>query len=277
MTTTMTKPVEDFTGRAGGRVSQVRVVRSEWTKFWSLRSSWWTLAIAVALTIGLGAIIAAVEGSSYHALSPADKASFSPVSYSLSGLNISILAVGVLGVLLVSGEYSSGMIRSSLTAVPKRLPVLWAKVAILVPVAFVVMLIASLVAFFVGQALLDGYRLGVGLGAAGALRSVIGAALAVTVVGVIGVALGALLRNTAGGVSIFVGVFFVLPPIARLLSSSWPNAINAYLPDSAAAALFRSGTGASDLLGWWPGLIVLCAYAVVLVGVAAWLLRKRDA
>src|SRR5229473_3532244 len=125
------------------RVTQPRVLLSEWTKFGSLRSTVYTLLAAVVLSIGIGALFSAVSASQYHTFSPADKASFDPVSTSLSGMMFAQLAIGVLGVLLISGEYSTGMIRSSLTAVPRRLPVLWAKLGVFAGVAFAVMLVTS--------------------------------------------------------------------------------------------------------------------------------------
>src|SRR5258707_5935237 len=183
------------------KVTQARVVRSEWMKFRSLRSTLYTLLAAVALTIGIGALFSAVTASQYHTFSAADKAAFSPVSTSLTGVGFAVIAFGVLGVLLMSGEYGTGMIRSSLTAVPRRLPVLWGKLAVFAGTVFSVSLVASFISFYVGQALLSSHHLNVALAAPGALRSVIGAALFVTVAGMTGVALGALTRSTAAGIS----------------------------------------------------------------------------
>ena len=211
--TTMTyaAPTAPAAGQQTLRVTQPRVLLSEWTKFRSLRSTMWTLLTAVVLTIGIGALFSAVTANQYHTFSAADKASFSPITTSLNGILFSQLAIGVLGVLLISGEYSTGMIRSSLTAVPRRLPVLWAKLGVFAGVAFAVMLVTSFVSFFVGQALLSSHHLGVSISAPNALRDVIGAALYVTVAGIIGMTLGALMRNTAAGISTMVAVFFVLP------------------------------------------------------------------
>src|SRR6266566_5175322 len=202
------------TGQQALRVTQPRVLLSEWTKFRSLRSTVWTLLTAVVLTIGIGALFSAVSASQYHTFSPADRATFSPISTSLDGMMFAQLAIGVLGVLLISGEYSTGMIRSSLTAVPRRLPVLWAKLGVFAGVVFAVMLVTSFVSFFVGQALLSSHHLGVSISAPNALRDVIGAALHVTLAGILGMPLAALLRNTAAGTSTTVAVFFVLPPVA---------------------------------------------------------------
>ena len=137
----------------------------------------------------------------------------SAISTSLTGTFFAQLAVGVLGVLLITGEYSTGMIRSSLTVVPRRLPMLWGKLAVFAGVVFLTMLVASFTAFFVGQALLSGQHLDASLSDPGALRSVVGAALYLTVAGMTALALGALLRNTAAAITTFVAVFFVIPPL----------------------------------------------------------------
>src|SRR5882757_1229914 len=145
------------------KVTQARVLLSEFTKFRSLRSTLYTLLAAVVLTIGIGALFSAVTASQYHTFSAGDKAAFDPVSTSLTGISFAVVAFGVLGVLLMSGEYSTGMIRSSLTAVPRRLPVLWAKLAVFAGVIFSVSLAASFVSFFLGQALLSSHHLGVAI------------------------------------------------------------------------------------------------------------------
>ena len=259
------------------KVTQARVMRSEWIKFRSLRSTVYTLMAAVALTVGIGALFSAVTASQYHSFSPAEQATFNPISTSLAGISFAVVAFGVLGVLLMSGEYSTGMIRSSLTSVPRRLPVLWAKLAVFAGVIFSVSLAASLASFFIGQALLSSHHLGVALTAPGALRSVIGAALYVTVAGMIGVALGALLRNTAAGISTFTAAFFVIPPLTGLLPASIGHHLAQYLPSNAGAALWGGAQGVANPLSPWTGFAVLCGYAVILIGAAAWRLRRADA
>jgi ABC-type transport system involved in multi-copper enzyme maturation permease subunit len=258
-------------------VTQGRVLRSEFTKFRSLRSTVWTLLSAVTLLIGLGAIFSAVTASQYHTFSAADRAQFDPVGVSLAGMGFAVVAFGVLGVLLMSSEYSTGMIRSSLTAVPRRLAVLWAKLAVFAAAVFTVSLIASFVSFFIGQALLNGHHLGVSITAPDALRSVIGAALYVTVAGMIGVALGALLRNTAAGIATFAGVFFVLPPIAGLLPASISDNLTQFLPSNAGGVLYGGAMGVQNPLSPWTGFALLCGYTVILIAAGAWRLRRSDA
>jgi len=261
----------------GLKITQGRVIRSEFTKFRSLRSTLWTLLVAVVLTIGLGAVISAVTAGQYQTMSPSDRATFSAISTSLDGITFAQVAFGVLGVLVMSGEYSTGMIRASLTVAPRRLPVLWGKLAVFAGIIFSVSLVASFVSFFLGQALLSSHHLNVALSAPGALRSVIGAALYVTVAGLIGLALGALFRNTAAGISTFVGAFFVIPPLAGLLPSSVSDHLVQYLPSNAGAAIFGYTRGVQNPLSPWTGFALLCVYAVVLIGAAAWRLRRTDA
>jgi len=259
------------------KVTQGRVLRSELTKFRSLRSTIYTLLTAVVLMIGIGAIFSAVTASQYHTLSPIERALLNPVTTSLSGVMFAVVAFGVLGVLVTSGEYSTGMIRSSLTAVPRRLPVLWGKLAVFAGVIFPVSLIASFISFFIGQALLNTQHIGVSITDPGALRSVIGAALYLTVAGMIGVALGALFRNTAAGIATFAGVFFVIPPLTSLLPYSVSSHLTPYLPSNAGGVLWGGAQNVGNGLAPWTGFALLCGYAAVLIAAAAWRLRRSDA
>lgn len=261
-------------GHAGLRLTWSRVLLSEWIKFRSLRSMVWTLLIAVVLSIVLDAVFAAVSGS--HT-SPAARATFNPVATSLDGIIFAQLAVGVLGCLMISGEYSTGMIRSSLTVVPRRLPVLWAKLAVFTVVVFPVMLVTSFASFFIGQALLSGHHLNVAISAPGALHSVFGAALYPTVAGLTGLALGGLLRNTAAGISAFAGVFFVLSTLSSVLPTSWQAHFAQYLPFKLDESIYGNGQDLAHPLGPWAAFGVLCGYAVVLIVLAAWRLRRADA
>ena len=276
-TTLESAPATTTTRPTTLKVTQARVLRSEWTKFRSLRSTVWTLLVGVVLMIGIGALFSAVTANQFHRFSPAEIAQFDPISTSLTGITFAQLAIGVLGVLMITGEYSTGMIRSSLTAVPRRLPVLWAKLSVFAGIVLVVSLVTSFVSFFLGQALLNTHDLGVTISSPGALRSVIGAALYMTVAGLIGMTIGSLLRNTAAGISTFVGVFFVLPPLAGLLPSSISDHLVQYFPSNAGQALYGGTHNVTNVLSPWAGFTVLCAYAVVLIALAAWRLRRTDA
>ena len=263
----------DINHRSRLRVTQTRVLLSEWTKFRSLRSTVTTLLAAVVLMVGLGAMFAAITAGQATGFEPGATA----ISTSLTGTFFAQLAIGVLGVLLISGEYSTGMIRSSLTVVPRRLPMLWGKIAVFTGVVLLTMLPASLLSFFVGQALLNGQNLATSLTEPGALGAVMGAALYVTVAGMTALALGALLRNTAAAITTFVAVFFVIPPLTLLLPASVSEHFVRYLPSTIGGVLTGSSSATADPLAPWTGFAVLCGCAVILIGIAAWRLRRVDA
>jgi ABC-2 type transport system permease protein len=182
----------------------------------------------------------------------------------------------VLGVLVITAEYSTGMIRASFTAVPKRLPVLWAKTAVFAVVVFVLMLPSVFGAFFATQAILDRHHiLQISLSAPGVLRAVIGGVLYLTVLGVLALGLGAIVRNTAGGIAVFAAILFVIPPLMNILPRAWNDAITPYLPSSAGRDVFAlvQDTGS---LGAWPGFALFCGYALLSLAIAAVLLVRRD-
>ena len=177
------------------------MIRSEWTKLWSLRSTRWTLLVAIVGMAGLGPLVAAVQMNRWFHMSPDDRLHFNAINTGLGGYHFAQLAIGVLGVLVLTGEYSTGQIRSTFMAVPKRLPVLWAKAGTFAAVTFVLMLISGLVAFLFSQSILTQHHVQTSLGHAPALRALVGAALYLAVLGVLALSLGAIVRNTAGGIA----------------------------------------------------------------------------
>ena len=187
------------------------------------------------------------------------------------------LAIGVLGVLVFSGEYSTGMIRATLSAVPKRLPVLWAKVIVFATVSFLLMLPCVLAAFFGSQVILEQHHiLQISFSHPGVARTVIGGAVYLTVVGIFALAMGAITRNTAGGIAVFAGIFFVIPPLMNVLPTSWNDSISKYLPSNAGADLISLTHGTHDL-GPGAGIALFCAYTALAIAIAAVLLVRRDA
>ena len=259
-----------------GRVTQARVALSEWTKLHSLRSTRWSLLVATVLTIGLPMLFAAVTSSHWGHMSLRDRADRHPLDIALAGVNVAQLAIAVLGVLVITGEYSTGMIRASFTAVPKRLPVLWAKLAVYAAVTFLLMLPSVVIAFFGSQAILGRHHiLQISFSHPGVTRAVIGGAVYLLLIGVFALAIGAMIRNTAGGIATFAAIFFVIPPLLNILPTSWNNAISPYLPDAAGRSIF-SLTHDAHSLAPWPGFALFCGYAVVAVAAAAILLVRRD-
>lgn len=257
-----------------GRVTQLRLFLSEWTKLRSVRSSKWSLFAAFLFTIALPAIAATVVSHHWPHMSPHDRADFHPLDASLAGVQLAQLAIGVLGVLVITAEYSTGMIRATMLAAPRRLPVLWAKGGVYALVTVVLMTPAVAIAFFVSQAILSHRHVDIAFTAAGVPRAVLGAGLYLTVIGLFGLGLGAIIRNTAGGIAAFAALMFVLPPLTNVLPSSWNAAVSPYVPLQAGEAIMRLHRG--NQLAPWTGLSVLCAYAAVSIAAAAILLRRRD-
>src|ERR1700760_3943944 len=266
-------PAKPFTGR----VTQLHVLRAEWTKLWSLRPTRGTLLVSFIGMAGLGPLVAAVQMGRWDQLSVGDRLTYDAINTAVGGFNLAQLAIAVLGVLVITGEYSTGMIRSSVMAVPTRLPVLWAKIAVYGAIAFVLMLVASLISFFAVQAIVTQHHVQHSISDPGALRTVIGAPLYMTVLAVMCTGLGGILRNTAGGIATFVALLFVLPGIVAILPSSLNNDISPYLPLNAGTTVASHTFDNSNHLAVWTGFALFVGYAAVAVALAAWSLMRRDA
>jgi len=257
------------------RVTQRHVARSEWTKLRSLRSTWYTLLITAMATIGFGMIASAATASNWTSMSAGDKATFDPLSTSLLGVDFGVLAIGVLGVLLITGEYSTGMVRSTFAAVPTRLPVLWAKVGVFALVGFAVALPSTLIAFFAGQAFLSSQHIQIAFSHSGVPVAVVGSAVYLMLVGLFGIGLGTILRNTAAGIATFAAIMFVIPPLVGILPASLANAIDPYLPNNAGAAVMVI-TAQAHTLSPWAGLAVFAGYCAAALAAGAVVLMRRD-
>ncbi len=273
-TATERRPVPSHRGARG--VTQARVILSEWTKIRSLRSTVFSLLAALVFIIGLAVLVPTVTVSHWPPRDPGELASFDPTSRTLAGAFLAQLAIGVLGVLLITGEYATGMIRATFAAVPARQPALWAKTIVFGLVTLATTLPTVFAAWFIGQGILSGKDIQAHLSDPGVLRAVIGTSLYLTVVGLLGLGLGAVLRNTAAGISTLFGVLFVLPIIVHFLPSSWGTSIDKYLPSTVGQAIteVHAQPGA---LGPWPAFALFCGYAALVIALAAVLLRRRDA
>lgn len=270
----MSAPTTTLSRRQQERVTPVRAATSEWIKLISLRSSWITFAASVVAVIGLGVLISYVTNNNWTEMGPQERLRFDPVNLSLAGINLAQLAIGVLGVLVVTGEYSTGMIRSSLMAVPRRLPVLAGKAVVFAAATFVLMLVSAFVAFLLGQQVLGTH--GTTLGAPHALRAVIGVSLYLTVIALFAVGIGFIVRNTAGGIATLFGLLLVAPGLGQLLPASWQPNVLPYLPSNAGAGVYSVQTE-PGMLSTWTGFAVLCAWALAALLVGGFLLRRRDA
>lgn len=256
------------------RVTQVRVTRAEWTKLRTQPSAYWALLTTVILVVGFG-----IGYSLLRVARPphgAAIASSDPAAISLSGVQLAQIAVGVLGVLLVTSEYASGLIRTTFAAVPRRLPMLWAKAAVLTAAVAAVSLPAAFAAFVTGQSILGRQHLSVSLSHPGVARAVIGSALYLAVVGLLGLGLGALLRNAAGGIAVLFALLYGLPLAAAFLPGNMAADVTKYLPATAGQALTAVQPDPT-MLQPWRGFGVLCAYAAILLAIAAARMRRGDA
>jgi hypothetical protein len=265
------------TAAARYRVTARGVLRSEWVKFWSLRSSWITLGLALLLLIAVG-LLAAVRYSPATPSAPHRLISVgsNAVAVVLTGVALAQLAIGVLGVLVTAGEYSTGMIRSTFTAVPRRLPVLWSKLAVLGGVTLVLAAAGGVAAFLAGEPFLSGQKIALALSAPGVVRCLLGAGLFLALVSVLGMALGALARSVAGGIAVLVVLLTLLPVLANLLPGNWGNDVGPYLPGNAGDAIFALTHG-SSLLSPAGGLAVFAGWTAVAVAAAAVRLVRTDA
>ena len=262
-----------------GRAGFGGTLRSEFTKIRSVRSTYWTLLVLLAVSIGIGAAISAAAAANWSHTSATDRATFDPTQASVAGLfYLGQLVIVVLGTMVLTAEYSTGMIRTSLTAMPRRIVVYSAKIVVFACAALVVTFAAAFTAFFLGQSLLASTHDTATLSQPNVLRAVIGSALYVTVCGLFAFAAGAILRHTAAAITTVIGLLFVIPIIAHLLPSSWYQDLERWLPDAAGRALSVTvGQQDAHLFSPWGQFSVFAAYTVILLIVGAVLFRNRDA
>lgn len=254
-------------------VTVARVLRSEWIKFRTLRSSWYTLGGAVAVMVLFGAIFGYTTSTEdWATVGAADKVG----SASLNGYQVAHLVVGVLAALFVTGEYATGMIRSTFAAVPRRPWVIAAKTVVASGVVVTALTAASFGAFFAAQAFLAADGHAASLADPGVLRAVAGTSVYLALIGVLGGALGWILRSTAGAISALVAMVLVLPALVELLPSGIGDAVAKFLPSEAGGA-FLSALPADDALGPWTGLGVLVLWAAAALAFATYRVRGRDA
>jgi len=252
------------------------VLRAEWTKARSVPSTMWTLLVVTVLGIGLSALISAVAANHYAKSSLSDKLTWDPTSISNAGFGIAQLAIGVLGILLITSEYSSGSIRSTLAAVPRRGRLLAAKGVVILVLSFVVVEILAFVAFFIGQALISGHAPTATLGQSGVVRSLIGAGLYGALLGMMGLALGTIIRSAAGAIAVLVAILYVLPGIAAALPASIEHTVQEYWPTQAGSEI-TTVVRTSNTLSPWVGFGVFLLFVAVLSSLAFTLLSRRDA
>jgi len=254
----------------------IDVIRSEFTKLRTVRSTYWSFLVTLVLVVGLSILIASAIVSRWNERPARERIGFDPTAIGLSGVFLGQLAIGVLGVLVVTNEYSTGSIRVSLAAVPQRLRMLWGKVAVFSAVSIVIGLVGTFLAFFGSQAVFATKSAAAHLGDPGVTRAVLGAALYLTLIGLLGLGIGGILRRTPAAISILVGLLLVVPILVNFLPQSWQAPIARYLPGAAGQAIFAVQQSAGTLSPT-NGLIVLLIWVAVSLTTAAALLVRRDA
>ncbi|WP_409238837.1 ABC transporter permease [Streptomyces sp. PA5.6] len=256
-------------------MAATQVLTSEWTKIRSVSSTIWTLGLAFVVTIALGTLISILSKNDYDGLDAKDRLTFDPTYISFAGMSLGQLAMIVFGVLVVANEYSTGMIRTSLAAVPQRATFLFGKIAVATLLAFVVGLATSFVTFFVGQAMLGPYK--AHLGDPGVLRAVIGGALYMTLIAVFSMGVAAMLRSPMLSLGILMPFFFLISSILGNVSAT--KKIGRFLPDQAGRKIMQVKSPFDDdtPYGPWGGLAIMLAWVVLALIGGYVLLKKRDA
>src|SRR5665213_211591 len=252
------------------------VVRSEWIKFRTVRSTRTGVFVMFVLTIGLGALFAWATRSHWSSLSSGEQLTFDPVSTSLAGIIFSQFAVGVIGTLLITNEYATGLIRTTLGAVPKRMILVTAKIIVLVLSILVVTEIACFAAFFVGQSIFSGLVPTASLSNTTVVRAVVFAGIYLTLLCVLSFSLALIVRQSAATIGIFVTLVLILPLISLALPQSWRDHIVKFEPSELGNAMTSVVTPSGDMNAM-NSLLMLVFYAVVALGVGTLLFQRRDA
>ena len=268
--------VASSSGRPSRRpYNYMDAVRSEWTKFRSVRSTYWTFLVAALLGIGLSALICAISASHYQT-DPQVRFGWNPTDRSIRSLELAQLAFAVLGVLVVTSEYSTGMIRTSLAAVPKRTRMMTAKLVVFGLTALVIGEAIAFAAFSLGQALIYGQAPSASLHQHLVLRVVIGAGLYLTLIGIMGGAFAIILRHAAAGIAVVVAMLFIVPGIVFALPSSWSQPIEKYWPTNAGQRVTFLKQDPHTLAAW-TGFAEMAAFVAVVLVIALYVLERRDA
>ncbi|MGX1131646.1 ABC-2 type transport system permease protein [Streptomyces glaucescens] len=249
-------------------VTPARVLHAEWHKLWTLRSTWFNLALIPVLTLGTGIAI----GSAYES---GDAAELDTVLLVLLGMQFSQIIVGVLGILSTAEEHSTGLIRSTMAAVPARLPVLWSKAAILGTVGFLTALATNLVTFPLVQTLLTGTDKEASLGDPGVLRALVGNAAGLALIAVLAVGIGALIRSVPTSVGVLIGVVMILPEVLRMLPYDVVDDAVRYFPGKALETLTHAEP-APGMTSPGSALLALVLWTAAVLAAAAFLLKRRD-
>lgn len=274
--TTMDDAAAPVAATPAGRYGMADLMRSEWTKLRTVRSTIWTLGMTALIGLAASAIATGFTRAHWAGMPASNKASFHPVEVSLMGVYLGgTLLLGLLGILVMSGEHATGTIRATLAAAPRRPMVLGAKVLVFGTVSLVVAELVAFASFFLGQAFLTSPATHATLSSPGALRAVAGIGLFLCVVGLLALGIAVLVRHTAGAISAYVGVILVLPLIIGALPGSLQHQVERLLPVEIGSAMI--GNSAPDAFSPWTGFLILCGYTAAILALGTVLLVRRDA
>ncbi|MEO6201520.1 MAG: ABC transporter permease [Cryobacterium sp.] len=275
MTPSQTTPSPAGTLQAASGLTFAGVLRSEWIKLRSVRSTPWSYATVVVISLGMAAIMSLAMGQQSDLQMPADAQATFVVLASTFGVFFGQLVVGVLGVLVVTGEYSTGMITSTLTAVPRRLPALWAKAVVLFTATFVIGAVATIGSFLVAVPILAGKGIHANLLDGAVIGPLLFGALYLGLVAVFALGVGTILRSSAGGIAVTLGLLLLVPIVLSMIPAAWASELVPYLISNAGATMMTAGDIA--VMEPWQGLLVVLGWLVVSLAGAAALLKRRDA
>jgi ABC-2 type transport system permease protein len=253
-----------------------QLMKAEWIKLRSLRSSKWTMVALVAVTVGLGALFSALTAHHWPHMSAQEHRDWDPTNNSLAGAAFGQLAVAVFGVLAITGEFASGTIRSSVAAAPRRTPLIAAKAVVYSGVALIVGELISFASYFIGMALYSGHTPTSHLGDPGVVRAILLTGAYEAIVCLIALGIGLALRHTAAAISSLVALLIVLPGIIAALPTSAQNALERFMPEQIAASSTGAVVPEAHYFGPWSGFTMLCLYAAIAMGVGVWTFARRD-
>ncbi|MEU3771609.1 ABC transporter permease subunit [Streptomyces sp. NPDC032472] len=249
------------------------VLRSEWTKIRTVASTSWTLGTALAVTVAMGAGLCAAVNATFENMPAAQQATFDSTQMSFSGMMLGQLAILVFGAMVVGSEYGSGMIRTSLAAVPRRESLLLGKVTVATGLALVVGLATAFLSFFLGQALLGDH--GIGLGEENVMRAVVGAGLYMALLALFSIGVSMMLRNSAASICILIAFVLIVPIVLSVIDAT--RKVAYYLPSQAGSAIMQTMPDADAPYSPWGGFGIMCLWALAAVLGGYLVLKKRDA
>lgn len=254
------------------------LLRSEWTKFKTLRSTWWSLGAMLFLSLGMSILLTSLFTAHYATLGPEDKASFGNDTIGLilqPGAQLGELALTVLGVLLISSEFSTGMIKATVLAAPRRTPVLAAKAVVLAGVVLVLSELIAWACFLVGSAIVHKHA-SVTLSTPGTLRAVLGFGGVMAMTALIALATGTLLRHTAAAVSVALGANLAVPILLELVPGSVGRHLSYAMPQRAGQLIMDRTESVNTPYSQWTGFGIVALWTVVLLALSFWSIKKRD-